>query len=154
MLKQISFFTCTTPLTRGEWQSTPFNCYKSTFCSDPTLQTPHGSSTGPNSTGVRPAGRVFRFDGGLYRITQRLRNYVYGAAVDLYRILQISPDRPIVQRLEPSFRRNVRATGNIGDWNAGRFHHIDLQVVSAPPDMAPLYVLALDGDRLRRRSRR
>ncbi len=132
----------------GEWTVAASNCRglpcHGLFALEIDFKTARGEFGGTSSSGIRSAGRVFVHNGKLHRVTQRTVNGIYGVAADLYRITRMSENATLTQRLEPSFRRSIRAARNIGHWNSARFHHIDIQSVIRP-DLQPLHVIALDG---------
>jgi len=141
----------------GPWSDHPNNCVIKSYnvtTEQPSDHTCHGGfrvkthhKTGPlrrGQVGIRSGGRAFVHKGRLYRMVQHSRK-VYGDDLDMYEVIHISKTKPVQEVLVPQFNANYRKPENIGKWNAGRYHHIDMHQVRDNSG-APMWVAFVDGN--------
>ena len=99
------------------------------------------------SVGVRAGGGVFTYNGNLYRVVQNTYNGIYGATIDLYKIIGLSILNAVKQQLVPQFRKNLRNDRHVADWNRFRFHHADIRpFVDTNNNNRPMFAIVTDGN--------
>jgi glycosyltransferase involved in cell wall biosynthesis len=75
-----------------------------------------------NANIARPAGRISRHNGKLYRFTQDTEPY-YGMQVRAFEIIKLTE----TEYEEREAAIILKGSGSTGDWNADGMHHIDAQ---------------------------
>ena len=134
----------------GPWSDTANNCWKKSVNGQYTIkcvgdtQTPHKSGLLRKHSGIRSGGRPFVQDGKLFRVVQDSIN-AYGDSMDLYRVVNLTIDAPILQVVVTEFKENFRKPGHIERWNHARYHHVDIHKIHQA-DGSVSWVALTDGD--------
>ncbi|KAJ3694999.1 hypothetical protein LUZ60_000376 [Juncus effusus] len=90
--------------------------------------------------GARNAGRLFIYQGNLYRPGQDCK-ITYGKKVKLFRVEKLTFDEYEEVEVELGFGKNPKKGRN--EWNGNRFHHFDAQQLASGD-----WIAVLDGDRV------